>query len=86
MNPIDPLRPESLDDLVGPAERGPACGNYGAACSYTPYHWEMPWVQTPQPAIPPYEEPRPEPPPLPRYEDGLLTPDLFDRFMRELKG
>lgn len=86
MNPIDPLRPSSLDDLVGPVDSGPACGGYGAASSYTPYRWEMPWVPTPPPELPRYYEPRPEPPPLPRYEDGLLTPEIFARVMRDLNG
>lgn len=85
MNPIDPLRPSSLDDVAGPAESGPADGTYGPAPSYTPYQWEMPWIPTPEPAAPRFVEPRPEPPPLPRYEDGLLTPGLFAMFMDELR-
>ncbi len=86
MNPIDPLRPSSLDDIVGPVESGPAYGGYGAASAYRPYHWDMPWIETPQPTAPRFDEPRPEPPLLPRYEDGLLTPDSFARAMRDLNG
>ncbi len=86
MNPIDPFHPSSLDDIVGQAESGPAYGTYGAAPSYTPYQWEMPWIPTPEPAAPRFVEPPPEPPPPPpRYEDGVLTPDLFARFMDELR-
>ena len=84
MNPIDPFRPSSLDDLAGQVGPGPAYGSYGPASSYTPYQWEMPWIETPQPTVPRFDEPRPEPPPLPRYEDGLLTPDSFARAMRDL--
>ena len=84
MNPIDPLRPLSLDDLAGQVESGPACGSYGPASSYTPYHWEMPWIATPQPSGMRFDEPRPEPPQLPRYEDCLMTPDVFARAMRDL--
>ena len=85
MNPIDPLRPSSLDDIVGPAKSGPAYGGYGAASPYRPYRWEMRWINTPQPEGPSPYEPPPEPPRLPSYDDGRLTPDLFAKLLDDLK-
>jgi hypothetical protein len=82
MNPINPLRPSSLEDMVGPVESSPAYGNYGPSSSYTPYRWEMPWIEIPQSSGTRFDELRPEPPPLPRYEDCLMTSDLFARSMR----
>ncbi len=82
MNPIDPLRPSSIDGLVGRTEPGLA----GPASSYTPYHWEQPWVPTPQPIAPRFNEPRFEAPRLPRYEDSLMTQKLFDKLMRDQRG
>ena len=86
MSPIDPLRPLSLDDIVGQVESGPACSSYGPASCYRPYQWEMPWIETPPPSVPRFGEPRPEPQQLPRYGDCLLTPDSFARAMRDLNG
>lgn len=84
MDPTDLRRPSCIDDIAGPAEPAPAHGGYGTPSRYRPYAWEMPWIETPQPVMPPVDEPRPEPPALPRYEDCLLTPDVFARAMRNL--
>lgn len=85
MNPIDPLRPSSLDDLVGPISSRPAFDDYGPASLYRPYRWEMDWIDTPPPVAPPPLPPVPEPPRLPTYEDGLMTQELFDKLMRDLR-
>lgn len=82
MNPIDPIRLASLDDIVGLPESGPVYGSYGPASSYRPYHWEMPWIETPQPTERRLEEPPPEPERLPRYEDALPY-ELIARAMRD---
>ena len=86
MNPMDPLRPGSLDDLVDQFEPVRPCGSYAPGPLYAPYQWEMPWIETPPPSVPRLDEPRPEPQQLPRYDDCLLTPDSFARAMRDLNG
>ena len=85
MDLVDPLGPRSLDDLVDPVQTRPGYPAYGPVSLYRPYQWEMPRMETPEPERPPYFEPPPEPPPLPTYEDGLLTQGLFDRHMRDLR-
>ena len=86
MNPIDPLRPLSLDELLAPVDSRPGYGSYGPASLYQPYEWEMPRMETPLPAVPPPDELLPEPPRPPRYEDCLLTPELFARHLQDLRG
>jgi hypothetical protein len=86
MIPIDPLQPSFLDDIVGRTEPGPAYGGYGPAPSYKPYHWEMPWIPTPEPEAPRLKEAPYEPPAPPRYEDCAMTQGLFDMLMRDLHG
>lgn len=82
MDPTNPLRPTYLDDLANHSEPNLA---YGTGPSYTPYHWEHQWIPTPEPLATPLRRPLPEPPRLPRYEDGLLTPEQFERAMRDLR-
>jgi len=59
----------------------------GPAQRYSAYHWEMPRMHTPMPTPPPYydAEPEPEAHQPPGYNDGLLTQDLFDFFMQNLR-
>lgn len=84
MNPIDPLRPLSLDDIVGPVESSPpAYGGYGPASCYRPYQWEMPWTPTQPPHAPPYYERPPEREErVPTYEDSMRTAQLFEKIYR----
>lgn len=84
MEPIDPFRPRSIDELLGQDSQDGFHGGYGGLPQYRPYEWELPKLQTPEPSIPPFEEPLPEPEKLPSYEDGLMTQGLFDWFMNNL--
>lgn len=86
MTSLNPLRPSSLDDLVGPVNSWPACGGYGAASLYEPYQWEMPWMHTPSPMQPPEPEPPPPPEQFPTYEESTAWSRLFDRLYREGNG
>lgn len=86
MNPIEPSHSASLDDIVGPSKPRAFYSDYSPVPEYNAYHWDMPWIRTPESEVRPYDEPEPGPERSLCYEDGLLTPDLFTRAMRELNG
>lgn len=112
MNPIDPIHPSSLDDLVSRLEPEPYA-DYGSPSGCHPCQYEAPWMETQaspsQPFDPPPVEPKEPPsfdvltqeyfdqivqdlpvdpvferPPLPSYDDCLMTQEFFDRAMRNL--